>query len=654
MVVMHFDSWLRYERVPGFSRSRYVFFACIAFFLAMTACSGNGGSSGGDSYGSISFSLVAPSDDADQVQYKSVDFPCQEYDIASVEAEILDTGGSVVATGGPWDCSGGRGTIGYIKAGDDYTLWVYLRNSDGNVRYQGSVSGLRVRMGRITNAEVALERINLTPIFEEIESQQTQAGQTLSFTISASDPDGDPIIYTALSLPSGASFDPDTALFSWTPGDDQVGTFTARFQASDNAQGDDAEVLEVYIIVTGPNQSPVFTAVKSKYVREGQTLKFTIKAADPDGDTVTYSALSLPAGATFNAETRLFTWRPGYSQSGTYTAQFAATDDSIPPQTATLDVTIIVSNTNRSPVLTVPTGVQTVTPTGTLVFQISATDPDGNGITYAAADLPRNSSGTYFSGVSFDAATGTFRWSAPGTSAVGEYTVLFIATDNGSPAKSDYGTVTIQVSNSDNPIDHRRHPVLTPIGPKSIDLGDTLEFSVSAYDPDYADGGSSALVFGIEEISGQQFPDGASFDPETGIFSWVPEAEGNYWVRFVVTDPNDIPLPLSDWEDVVISVGDVNHPPVLDPIGDRVVWDGETLEFTVFATDPDGDGLTFSASSLPSGAAFDAYTHTFTWTPNFYTRCIPPKTYTVRFTVTDNGTPVESDYEDIVITVLFE
>ena len=37
--------------------------------------------------------------------------------------------------------SGGRGTIGYIKAGDNYTLWVYLRNSEGQVRYQDQGAG---------------------------------------------------------------------------------------------------------------------------------------------------------------------------------------------------------------------------------------------------------------------------------------------------------------------------------------------------------------------------------------------------------------------------------------------------------------------------------------------------------------------------------
>jgi hypothetical protein len=641
----------RFGRVFRFSGNPCVCILIVLLALSLGACSKGGG--GNDAaFGGLTFSLIAPSGDTAPVQYKSVDFPCEEYQISSVEAEVLDSLDAVVATGGPWSCSGGKGTIGSLKAGDNYTLWVYLRNSEGQVRYQGSVGGLRVRMGRITNAEVELHRINLTPVFEEIDSQETRAGQGLVFAVNASDPDGDPLTYTALSLPPGASFDPDSASFSWTPTNSQVGNFLARFQVSDNMELEEGEILEVSIIVTGPNRPPVFDSVKTRYVQEGQSLKFSIRATDPDGDTVTFSALSLPSGATFNPDTGAFSWRPGYAQGGSYTVRFEATDSSNPPQNTFLDVSIVVTDTNRSPVLQVPTDIQRVSIGGNLEFRISATDPDGNGLTYSAANLPRNSSGVYFPGVSFDEATGTFRWVSPGAAAVDEYQVLFFVIDAGKPPRSDYEYVTIQVYDGDYPIDGC--PVLSEIGPKHINLGEILEFTLSAHDPDP----EFDLVYAAEPIPAKPFPQGSTFDHDTGLFSWQPDTAGNYWILFSVTDLLDNPLK-SDSEEVMITVGDVNRPPVLDPIGDRVVWDGETLKFTIFATDPDGDSLSYSAGNLPPGAVFDAYTHTFSWTPHIYTKsittkCIPQLTYTVRFSVTDNGIPQESDYEDMEITVLFE
>ena len=45
-----------------------------------------------------------------------------------------------------------------------------------------------------------------------------------------------------------------------------------------------------------------------------------------------------------------------------------------------------------------------------------------------------------------------------------------------------------------------------------------------------------------------------------------------------------------------------NFPPVLQTIGPKSVNEGSLLSFTVSATDPEGNALTFSANPLPAGA----------------------------------------------------
>jgi hypothetical protein len=112
-----------------------------------------------------------------------------------------------------------------------------------------------------------------------------------------------------------------------------------------------------------------------------------------------------------------------------------------------------------------------------------------------------------------------------------------------------------------------------------------------------------------------------------------------------VTD-NGTPI-LSDSEAVTITVGDINRPPVLNPIGAKPVDEGELLEFTITATDPDGDTLTYSASNLPTGSEFDPDTQTFIWTPDYE----QAGNYDVVFTVTDDGTPNLSDSETVTVTV---
>ena len=90
-----------------------------------------------------------------------------------------------------------------------------------------------------------------------------------------------------------------------------------------------------------------------------------------------------------------------------------------------------------------------------------------------------------------------------------------------------------------------------------------------------------------------------------------------------------------------------NHAPVLDTIGPKTVEENSLLEFAITASDPDGDALTYSASSLPAGADFDPATQTFSWIPDYN----DTGKYDVLFTVADNGTPSQNDSETVTIMV---
>jgi hypothetical protein len=75
------------------------------------------------------------------------------------------------------------------------------------------------------------------------------------------------------------------------------------------------------------NGAPVFVAGgESQSVDENRALRFGVAATDPDGDALTYSASGLPAGASFDPATRQFSWTPDYTQAGTYTVTFTASD----------------------------------------------------------------------------------------------------------------------------------------------------------------------------------------------------------------------------------------------------------------------------------------------------------------------------------------
>jgi len=91
----------------------------------------------------------------------------------------------------------------------------------------------------------------------------------------------------------------------------------------------------------------------------------------------------------------------------------------------------------------------------------------------------------------------------------------------------------------------------------------------------------------------------------------------------------------------------LNHRPVFDPVGNRTVGQGLTLNFQVHATDPDGQALSYTANGVPPGATFNAGTRTFDWTPTF----LQSGTFNVSFIVTDNFLIAQSDTETVAITV---
>ena len=90
----------------------------------------------------------------------------------------------------------------------------------------------------------------------------------------------------------------------------------------------------------------------------------------------------------------------------------------------------------------------------------------------------------------------------------------------------------------------------------------------------------------------------------------------------------------------------LNRAPVLNPVGDKTVAVGQSLDFTVSASDPENDAVSLSAQNLPPGATFNNTTGQFHWQPSSV------GTFSsVGFIVTQLGATPLSDAELINITV---
>ena len=88
---------------------------------------------------------------------------------------------------------------------------------------------------------------NRPPVLDPIGDKTVPVGATLTFTVSGSDPDGDPLAFSAMPLPANAGFDPASRTFTLTPEAGQVGAVHVTFSVSDGRGGTASETIAIMV-----------------------------------------------------------------------------------------------------------------------------------------------------------------------------------------------------------------------------------------------------------------------------------------------------------------------------------------------------------------------------------------------------------------------
>ena len=161
-------------------------------------------------------------------------------------------------------------------------------------------------------------------------------GSTLSFVVTATDPDGDALTYSAGGLPAGASFDPATQQFTWTPGYDQAGTYTVTFTAKDGTKSYSlSETKTVTITVGNVLQTSAVASVRCT-AGKGQVY---VTVTNADAATVDLAISTAYGSKSFTGIA------PGKTATQSFTTRLAA----VPSGTVTVNATAVV---NGAPVST--------------------------------------------------------------------------------------------------------------------------------------------------------------------------------------------------------------------------------------------------------------------------------------------------------------
>jgi cyclophilin family peptidyl-prolyl cis-trans isomerase len=437
-----------------------------------------------------------------------------------------------------------------------------------------------------------VSEVNTPPFIPPIDDKIVNAGSELRFTIVATDADlpAQDLGFSLVSAPAGALIDPVTGEFVWTPGPSapaSVETVTVRVQDAAGEFADRSFNVRV-------NVAPQIDPITDRTVDEGQTLTVPVAATDPNGvdDTLTFSLINPPTGATIDSATGVITFIPTEAQGGqTLSITVRVADQG--GLTAETSFGVTVNEVNSPPVIGA-IGTRNVNEGATLSFNIPATDPDvpANTLTYSVVgQLP--------AGATLDPNTGAFTWTP--TEAQGPQTLNVTVRVQDSAGASDEETFQIVVAEVNNA------PEIDDIADQAVDEGSELTFTASATDSDTP---ANTIRFSL----GAGAPAGASIDPASGVFRWTPseaQGPGTFMITIVATDDGG----LSDSTTVEVTVREVNTAPSISPISRQTVLQGGALRVNVDALDVDlpANALTFALTDAPEGAGIDPQTGEISW-----------------------------------------
>src|SRR5207247_1016533 len=267
-----------------------------------------------------------------------------------------------------------------------------------------------------------------------------------NLAISASDPDlpVNTLTFTLVNPPAGASINSSSGLFTWTPREFQgPSTNTIVVHVTDNGVPSLSDTKSFTVVVNEVNSAPVLAALANQTINEGILLTLTVTATDADlpANTLTFSLISPPPGASINASSGVLSWTPSEPQGlATRPITELVTDNGVPSLNDTKSFTVVVNEVNSAPVLATIAN-QTVNEGSPLTLTITATDGDvpANTLTYSLeAGAP--------AGMTINASSGVLSWTPSEAQGPGTYTIPVRVTDNGVPSLSDTKSFTVEAN----------------------------------------------------------------------------------------------------------------------------------------------------------------------------------------------------------------
>ncbi len=194
---------------------------------------------------------------------------------------------------------------------------------------------------------------NHPPSLALVEGRTLTVGDSLVLTLTATDPDGDPLTFTVDGLPAAAQVyprSPTEAVLYWTPAITDTDPGGRRYDVlvrADDGRGGRAETTFALGVVAAEG-APAFKLPAGLVLNlaHESDLAMLVTVKDDDSVSVALALADAPAGARLDPEgnkTAYLYWKPDAAQRLTAVHRFVltATDDAHPPVTHVLNVVLV-------------------------------------------------------------------------------------------------------------------------------------------------------------------------------------------------------------------------------------------------------------------------------------------------------------------------
>ncbi len=186
--------------------------------------------------------------------------------------------------------------------------------------------------------KLTVREVNNPPVFDPVQPQMVDELSPLVLTVHAVDPDQPPVgmAYSLDVAPSGARINADTGAISWTPTEEQ-GPTNAVFvvRATERSAAALSSATTFGVSVREVNQPPVLELLADQTLQEGEWLRLTATASDPDlpAQALAFAlAAGAPEGMAIDPATGFLSWQaPADAGAGTWAITVRVTDNATPP-----------------------------------------------------------------------------------------------------------------------------------------------------------------------------------------------------------------------------------------------------------------------------------------------------------------------------------